>query len=68
MTDRVPENSQIHVTLPRELKDKILASCTETGQISILTRKLYRAFIKYSSVDRAGESVAKNWEDDKDGT
>jgi len=55
---------QIHVEIAPELHEQLLRSCTETGQISILTRCLYRAFLKYGKVDEAGKKVAEKWEED----
>jgi hypothetical protein len=57
------KKKQIHVEVPEELKQRILNICTESGQISILTRRLYRSFLKHMDINKAGEDVAKGWED-----
>ena len=58
------KKKQIHVEIPIELHISLTNICTENGQISILTRKLYRAFLKYKDIDAAGKNVAKHWEED----
>ena len=55
---------QIHVEISPELHEQLSRFCTETGQISILTRRLYRAFLKYGNVEMAGDKVAEKWEED----
>jgi hypothetical protein len=55
---------QIHVEISPELHDQLSEVCTETGQISILTRRLYRAFLKHMSTDAAGKDVADKWGDE----
>lgn len=57
------EKRQIHVQIPLELHQRILSVCTESGQISILIRKLLRAFLKNMDIDQAGKDVANKWED-----
>lgn len=55
---------QIHVEISPELHEQLSKVCTESGQISILTRRLYRAFLKHMSVDKAGKEVSEKWEDE----
>ncbi len=54
---------QIHVEISPELHEQLSKVCTESGQISILTRKLFRSFLKHMSVEETGKEVAKGWGD-----
>lgn len=54
---------QIHVEISPELHAQLSKVCTEVGQLSILTRRLFRAFIRHMNTDAAGKDVADGWED-----
>jgi hypothetical protein len=58
------EKKQVHVEIPRELHEQLKALCPEVGQISILTRRLYRAFIRHKNVTAAGRHVAERWDEE----
>jgi hypothetical protein len=61
-------HKQVHVDVPIDLHTRITNICPEHGQISILTRKLYRAFLVYvkegdpDAIAAAGKAVAETWD------
>lgn len=57
---------QIHVEISAELHAEIQKHCPEIGQISILTRRLYRSFINHMSIDKAGKLVAERWKEEQE--
>ena len=59
------KKKQIHVEIPADMHQRILDLCPETGQISILTRKLFRAFLNKMSISEAAGEVADDWKGDE---